>query len=62
MPSACPAALAVLTIMARSATYAVVHVNAEFAQQAPDHDPSVMRVAHALCPYGADGSAAISVQ
>ena len=26
-------------------TYDVVHVNAEFAQQASDHDPSVMRVA-----------------
>ncbi|MGI8657982.1 MAG: lamin tail domain-containing protein [Candidatus Limnocylindria bacterium] len=33
------------SIIARSPAYDVVHVNAEFADQASDHDPSVMRVA-----------------
>ncbi|MBA2634055.1 MAG: lamin tail domain-containing protein [Chloroflexi bacterium] len=32
-------------VLARSPTYDVVHVNAEFFDQASDHDPSVMRVA-----------------
>ncbi len=32
-------------ILARDTTYDVVHVNAEFADQASDHEPSVMRVA-----------------
>jgi uncharacterized protein len=33
------------SILARNPTYDVVHVNAEFAVQASDHEPSVMRVA-----------------
>jgi predicted extracellular nuclease len=33
------------SLIARGPTYDVVHVNAEFADQASDHDPSVMRVA-----------------
>ncbi len=33
------------SLMARSPVYDVVHVNAEFADQVSDHDPSVMRVA-----------------
>jgi predicted extracellular nuclease len=32
-------------LLAQSPVYDVVHVNAEFAEQASDHDPSVMRVA-----------------
>lgn len=32
-------------ILARDPTYDVVHVNAEFSDQASDHEPSVMRVA-----------------
>jgi predicted extracellular nuclease len=32
------------SLIARGPTYDVVHVNAEFADQASDHDPSVMRV------------------
>mgnify|MGYP006204636291 CR=1 FL=1 len=32
-------------LMALGPSYDVVHVNAEFAEQASDHDPSVMRVA-----------------
>lgn len=33
------------SILVRAPTYDVVHVNAEFGDQASDHDPSVMRVA-----------------
>ncbi|HEX2221784.1 MAG TPA: endonuclease/exonuclease/phosphatase family protein, partial [Candidatus Limnocylindria bacterium] len=33
------------SILERAPTYDVVHVNAEFADQVSDHDPSVMRVA-----------------
>jgi predicted extracellular nuclease len=33
------------SLLAQGPTYDVVHVNAEFADQASDHDPSVMRVA-----------------
>jgi predicted extracellular nuclease len=32
-------------LLARNPTYDVVHVNAEFADQASDHDPSVVRIA-----------------
>jgi hypothetical protein len=32
-------------VLDRDPTYDVVHVNAEFAVQASDHEPSVMRVA-----------------
>lgn len=33
------------SILARNPAYDVVHINAEFADQASDHDPSVVRVA-----------------
>ncbi len=32
------------SILARAPTYDVVHVNAEFADQASDHDPQVARI------------------
>ena len=50
--------LASNSLMALEPTYDVVHVNSEFADQASDHDPSVMRVA--FQPRSADTSSATS--